>query len=134
MQLAEAIIGEWEDQIKHQKEQAQAQQDASGMGGMLGMGESAPPESPEMGGDEEDAEEEWSTGATTEESSPFTFDVEDETEDSDIGRIHEVLGLEKKESRSDSKKETALNLAVQLMSEARSCRQTPGLTLVEEDR
>jgi capsid portal protein len=154
MQLAEAIIGEFKSQIGHQKEQARAQQEASGMSGMLGMGglgappggavaptptaegqgqgqEAAPTasaDSPEAGGSEEVVPAEWdNTGtATTEESSPIS---EVTTEDSHVGRIKEALGFEK----SDIPVATILSIATELMQEARQYKSVPISSRKEED-
>ena len=126
MQLAEAIIGEFKSQIDHQTEQAKAQQQSAGMGGMLEGapegegGEEAPPEEPDS---EEEGIEEWSDDASTDESSPISDESDDSEEtDSSVNRVHEALGIRKNGStarKSQVPLETVLGLATELMTDAR---------------
>lgn len=127
MQLAEAIIGEFKTQIEHQTKQAQAQQQASGMGGMVG----GAPEGEMPEGEEEAPEGEeiegWSDDASTDESSPLS---DESTEvDSDVRRVHEALGLGKNgfSAAKAQSVQTLLGMATDMMSEARRASIPTGL-------
>jgi PBSX family phage portal protein len=122
MQLAEAIIGEFKSQIAHQTAQAKAQQEAAGMGGMVGGAEGGGEEPPpEEGAPEESGIEEWSDDASTDESSPITVDSEESEEtDSSVKRIHEALGIGKDGSAKDLPVEALLGVATELMRDARN--------------
>lgn len=121
MQLAEAIIGEFKTQIKQQTAQAKAQQQAAGMGGMLGEegeGEEASSEEAPEG----EGIEGWSDDATTDESSPLSEESESEETGSSVKQIHEALGIGKNGGISRPPQiplQTLLGMATELMTDAK---------------
>lgn len=134
MQLAEAIMGEWKANMAHQKEQMQMQQEASGMGGMLGGmgGGGAAPQPPTGGAPQGGADaaggaqvEQSYEDASTDESSPY----EEETVDSTVGRYHEALGLDKSQPFPI---DTLLGMAGELMRDARHSNKDISLMTTKE--